>query len=67
MVVPFYQFEVFFQGHSWDGRLEKACHVKSEMRIRHPSGTVMQVARKMNLEFRVNVDVSLEIDLWEIS
>lgn len=58
MVVPFCQFEVFFQGHSWDGRLEKACHVKSEMHIRHPSGTVMQVARKMNLEFRVNVDVS---------
>ena len=27
----------------------------SEMHIRHPSGTVMQVARKMNLEFRVDV------------
>ena len=111
MVVPFYQFEVFCQGHSWDGRLEKASkvnslscarlfatpwtvacqaplsmgfsrqeswsglpfpspgdlpdpgiepgslalqadilpsepHVKSEMHIRHPSGTVTQVARK---------------------
>ena len=58
MVVPFYQFEVFCQGHRWDERLEKACHVKSEMHIRHPNGTVMQVATKMNLEFRVDVDVS---------
>lgn len=55
MVVPFDQFGVFCQGHSGDGSLEKACHVKSEMHIRHPSGTVMQVARKMNLEFRVDV------------
>ena len=38
--------------------MEKACHVKSEMHIRHPSGAVMQVARIMNLEFRVDVDVS---------
>ena len=36
----------------------KTCHVKSEMPIRYPSGTVMQVARKMNLEFRVDVDIS---------
>ena len=27
-------------------KVEKACHVKSEMHIRHPSGTVTQVARK---------------------
>ena len=39
-------------------KVEKACHVKSEMHIRHPNGTVMQVATKMNLEFRVDVDVS---------
>ena len=39
-------------------KVEKACHVKSEMHIRHPSGTVMQIARIMNLEFRADVDVS---------
>lgn len=32
--------------------------VKSEMHIRHPSETVMQVARKNESEFRVDVDVS---------
>ena len=33
--------------------MEKICHVKSEMHIRHPSRAVMQEVRKMNLEFRV--------------
>ena len=49
MVVPFDRFGVFCQGHSWDGNLEKACHIKSA------SGNVMQAAREMNLEFRVDV------------
>ena len=55
MRVPFEQSGAFCQGHSGDGTLEKACHVKSEMHIRRPSGTVMQVTREMNLEFRVDV------------